>query len=153
MILQVTSPGIFALRPRHGGLLDHMRSRRGGDMPAPARRRPIAYAPPRVACERGSDGVVRFRSTERLRPYDPSLARLFRAAVEHNSAGPFLAERDGGTWRKLTYEAARPLVDALAAGLIEPALSAAPPAMILSADSRHHPLIPPAGHTARVPVA
>ncbi|TMJ98905.1 MAG: feruloyl-CoA synthase, partial [Alphaproteobacteria bacterium] len=122
-------------------------------MPAPARRRPIAYAPPRVACERGSDGVVRLRSTEPLRPYDPSLARLFRAAVEHNSAGIFLAERDGGTWRKLTYEAARPLVDALAAGLIERALSAERPVMILSANSIDHALLTLAGHTAGVPVA
>src|SRR5437667_5492333 len=130
-----------------------MRSRRGGDMPAPARRRPIAYAPPRVACERGSDGVIRLRSTEPLRPYDPSLARLFRAAVEHNSAGIFLAERDGGTWRKLTYEAARPLVDALAAGLIERALSAERPVMILSANSIDHALLTLAGHTAGVPVA
>ena len=122
-------------------------------MPAPARRRPIAYAPPRVACERGSDGVVRLRSTEPLRPYDPSLARLFRAAVEHNSAGIFLAERDGGTWRKLTYEAARPLVDALAAGLIQRALSAERPLMILSANGIDHALLTLAGHTAGVPVA
>ena len=122
-------------------------------MPAPARRRPIAYAPPLVACERGSDGVIRLRSTEPLRPYDPSLARLFRAAVEHNSAGIFLAERDGGTWRKLTYEAARPLVDALAAGLIERALSAERPVMILSANSIDHALLTLAGHTAGVPVA
>ena len=122
-------------------------------MPAPARRRPIAYASPRVACERGSDGVVRLRSTEPLRPYDPSLARLFRAAVEHNSAGIFLAERDGGTWRKLTYEAARPLVDALAAGLIQRALSAERPLMILSANGIDHALLTLAGHTAGVPVA
>ena len=122
-------------------------------MPAPARRRPIAYAPPHVSCERDSDGVVRLRSTEPLRPYDPSLARLFRAAVEHNSAGIFLAERDGGTWRKLTYEAARPLVDALAAGLIERALSAERPVMILSANSIDHALLTLAGHTAGVPVA
>src|SRR5436309_7490479 len=153
MILQVTSPGVFALRPRHGGLLDHMRSRRGGDMPAPARRRPIAYAPPHVSCERDSDGVVRLRSTEPLRPYDPSLARLFRAAVEHNSAGIFLAERDGGIWRKLTYAAARLLVDALAAGLIERGLSAERPVMILSANSIDHALLTLAGHTAGVPVA
>src|SRR5947209_12798367 len=130
-----------------------MRSRRGGDMPAPARRRPIAYAPPRVACERGSDGVVRLRSTEPLRPYEPSLARLFRAAVEHNPAGIFLAERDGGTWRKLTYEAARPLVDALAAAPIERALSAERPVMILSANSIDHALLTLAGHTAGVSVA
>ncbi len=122
-------------------------------MPAPAPRRPIAYAPPRVVCERGSDGVLRYRSSVPLAPYDPSLARLFRGAVERNPAGIFLAERDGATWRKLTYAAARPLVDALATALIERGLSAERPVMILSANSIDHALLTLAGHTAGVPVA
>jgi len=120
-------------------------------MPAP--RRPIAYARPRVSCERGSDGVLHYRSTVPLAPYDPSLARLFRTAVEHNPAGIFLAERDGDTWRKLSYEAARALVDALAASLVERGLSAERPVMILSANSIDHALITLAGHTAGIPVA
>jgi len=122
-------------------------------MPAPAPRRPIAYAPPRVVCECGSDGVLRYRSSVPLAPYDPSLARLFRGAVERNPAGIFLAERDGATWRKLTYAAARPLVDALATALIERGLSAERPVMILSANSIDHALLTLAGHTAGVPVA
>jgi feruloyl-CoA synthase len=120
---------------------------------APTPLRSIAYAPPRVVCERGGDGVLRYRSTEPLAPHDPSLARLFRAAVERNPAGIFLAERDGGVWRKMTYAAARPLVDALAAGLIERGLSAARPVMILSANSIDHALLTLACHTAGVPVA
>jgi feruloyl-CoA synthase len=122
-------------------------------MPAPMPPRPIAYAPPRVVCERSSDGVLRYRSTEPVAAHDPSLARLFRAAVEHNPSGIFLAERDGGLWRKLTYAAARPFVDALAAGLIERGLSAERPVMILSANSIDHALLTLAGHTAGVPVA
>src|SRR5262249_20206123 len=144
-------PAASALRPRHAGLPDQMRSRRGGDMPAP--RRPIAYAPPRVVCERGSDGVLRYRSTVPLATYDPSLARLFRTAVEHNPGGRFPAERDGPTWRKLTYEAARPLVDALAASLVERGLSTERPVMILSANSIDHALLTLAGQTAGIPVA
>jgi feruloyl-CoA synthase len=122
-------------------------------MPTPTPLRPIAYAPPRVVCERSSDGVLRYRSTEPVAPHDPSLARLFRAAVERNPAGIFLAERDRGLWRKLTYAAARPVVDALAAGLIERGLSAERPAMILSANSIDNALLTIAGHTAGVPVA
>jgi feruloyl-CoA synthase len=122
-------------------------------MPAPTPLRPIAYAPPRVVCERSGDGVLRYRSTEPMAPHDPSLARLFRAAVERNPAGIFLAEREGGHWRKLTYAAARLLVDALAAGLIERGLSAERPVMILSANSIDHALLTLAGHTAGVPVA
>jgi feruloyl-CoA synthase len=122
-------------------------------MPTPTPLRPIAYAPPRVVCERSGDGVLRYRSTEPMAPHDPSLARLFRAAVERNPAGIFLAERDGGVWRKLTYAAARLLVDALAAGLIERGLSAERPVMILSANNIDHALLTLAGHTAGVPVA
>jgi feruloyl-CoA synthase len=122
-------------------------------MPGPAPLRPIAYARPRIVCEPGRGGALRCRSTEPLAPHDPSLARLFRAAVERNPAGLFLAERDGGAWRKLTYAAARPRVDALAQGLIERGLSAERPVMILSANGIDHALLTLAGHTAGVPVA
>ena len=116
--------------------------------------RPIAFARPDVVCETAADGSLRMRSRMQLAPYDPSLARLFRAAVERNPAGLFLAERDaGGEWRKLTYEAARRLVDALAQDLIERGLCAERPVMILSGNSVDHALLTLAGHTAGVPVA
>src|SRR5262247_3489426 len=122
-------------------------------MPGPARLRPIAYARPRIVCEPGQNGALLCRSSEPLAPCDPSLAHLFRAAVERNPGGLFLAERDGGGWRKLTYAAARPLVDALAQSLIERGLSAERPVMILSANGIDHALLTLAGHTAGVPVA
>src|SRR5499433_4316139 len=139
-------------RSRRGG--PHAGGGRGGrQMPGPARLRPIAYARPRIVCEPGRNGALHCRSSEPLAPYVPSLARLFRAAVERNPAGLFLAERDGGSWRKLTYAAARPLVDALAQSLIERGLSAERPAMILSANAIDHALLTLAGHAAGVPVA
>src|SRR5229473_2685620 len=102
-------------------------------MPQLVRLRSIAYAAPAVACEDMPDGGTRYCSTAPLAPHDPSLARLFRAAVERNPAGLFLAERDaGGHWRKLTYAQAREEVDALAQGLIERGLCAERPVMILS---------------------
>src|SRR6476619_5079817 len=122
-------------------------------MQAPAPLRPIAYAAPRIVCERGADGALRCRSPEPLAPHDPSLARLFRSAVERNPAGIFLAEREGAGWRKLTYADARSLVDRLAAGLIERGLSAERPVMILSANAIDHALLTLAGHTAGIPVA
>src|SRR6516165_2424035 len=79
-------------RSRRGG--PHAGGGRGGrQMPGSARLRPIAYARPRIVCEPGRNGALHFRSSEALAPYDPSLARLFRAAVERNAAGLFLAER------------------------------------------------------------
>jgi len=116
--------------------------------------RPIALATVDVVCEAGADGSTRMRSRTSLAAYGPSLARVFRSAVERNPSGLFLAERDtGGTWRKLTYEAARRLVDALAQGLIERGLSAERPLMILSGNSIDHALLTLAGYTAGIPVA
>ena len=80
-------------------------------MPTSAPLRAIAYAVPRIVHERADDGSLHCRSSEALAPHHPSLARLFRAAVERNPDGLFLAERaGGGDWHKLTYRAARPLV-------------------------------------------
>src|SRR5712691_4377573 len=134
-------------------------------MPGSAPLRPIAYAEPSIVCDKAPDGSLRCSSTVPLAPHDPSLAQLFRAAVERNPTGLFLAERDAGiarrktrvnaleTWRKLSYGEARRLVDALATALIERGLSAERPVMILSANSIDHALLTLAGHTAGVPVA
>src|ERR1700704_667725 len=123
-------------------------------MPGSAPLRAIAYGAPRIVCEKTADGSLHCRSAEALAPHDPSLARLFRRAVGRNPGGLFLAERvAGGDWRKLTYEAARPLVDALAQGLIERGLSAERPVMLLSGNGIDHALLTLAGHTAGVPVA
>jgi feruloyl-CoA synthase len=123
-------------------------------MTAPARLRPIAYGTPRIVCETTPDGHLRCRSAETLAPHDPSLARLFRAAVERNPCGLFLAERENGSdWRKLNYRAARERVDALAQGLIGRGLSRERPVMILSGNGIDHALLTLAGHTAGIPVA
>jgi len=88
-------------------------------MLTPAPLRSIAYAVPRIVHERADDGSLRCRSSEGLAPHHPSLAHLFRAAVERKPDGLFLAEREaGGNWRKLTYRAARQLVDGLAQSLL-----------------------------------
>jgi feruloyl-CoA synthase len=123
-------------------------------MPQPTPWRAIAYGAPRIVCQKAADGSLRCRSAEVLAPHDQSLTALFRTAVERNPGGLFLAERDGaGGWHRLTYEAARPLVDALAQGLITRGLGAARPVMILSGNGIAHALITLAGHTAAVPVA
>src|ERR1700704_1019009 len=123
-------------------------------MPGSAPLRAIAYGAPRIVCEKGADGSLHCRSAEALTPPDPSLARPFRRGVERKPGGLFLAERvAAGDWRKLTYEATRPLVDALAQGLIERGLSAERPVMLLSGNGIDHALLTLAGHTAGVPVA
>src|SRR4051812_14039887 len=120
---------------------------------ANAPHRPIAFAPVRVHRGTDPDGTIRLGCATPLGPYHPSLARLFRAAVEAQPGRVFLAERAGDAWRKLTYQEARRTVDALAAALIKRGLSAERPVMILSANSIDHALLMLAGYTAGIPVA
>jgi feruloyl-CoA synthase len=121
---------------------------------ATARLRPITYATPEVIATRAPDGSLIHRSAKPLEPYAPSLAALFRSAVERAPGTVFLAERDAaGLWRKLTYAQARERVDALAQALIERGLSAERPVMILSGNAIDHALLMLAGYTAGIPVA
>ena len=115
--------------------------------------RPISYADVDVVREARPDGSIVLRAAAPLKPHDPSLARLFRAAVEAAPTRTFLAERAGDGWRKVTYAQARASVDRLAQALIERNLSPERPVLILSGNSVDHALLMLAGFTAGVPVA
>jgi feruloyl-CoA synthase len=115
--------------------------------------RPIAYAPPATLSATAADGTLRLRASATLQAFDPSLARLFRAAVEAQPERTFLAERAGEAWRALTYAQARQCVDAIAQGLIDRGLSAERPVMILSGNAVDHALLMLAGFCAGIPVA
>jgi feruloyl-CoA synthase len=130
----------------------HDRQSRPGSATDDAPYRPIAFGAVDIACERTS-GALYLRARTPLAAHDPSLARLFRAAVEAQPARLFLAERDGAGWRGVTYEEARRSVDALAQALIERGLSAERPVMILSGNAIDHALLMLAGFSAGIAVA
>jgi feruloyl-CoA synthase len=115
--------------------------------------RPIAFAPVDIASDALAGGGFRLSARASLAPHDPSLGRMFRAAVEAQPDRVFLAERAGDGWRTLTYAACRPLVDGIAAAFIERGLSAERPAMVLSGNGIDHALLMLAAYTAGIPVA
>jgi feruloyl-CoA synthase len=125
--------------------------------------RPIAFAPVDIACETTRDGDHLLRSRTPLGPYDPSLARLFRATVEAHPRRKFLAEAIPGrpaatrhpdeSWHWMSFEACRCAVDRIAAAFLERGLSAQRPVMILSGNGLDHALLMLAGYTAGVPIA
>jgi feruloyl-CoA synthase len=121
--------------------------------PASAPFRPIAYAPVDIRAERAANGSIVIRSATPLGAYDPSLARMFRAAAAAQPARVFLAERAADGWRMVTYAQARGLVDGLAQALIDRDLSAERPVMVLSGNAIDHALLMLAGFAAGVPVA
>src|SRR5947209_14847151 len=106
-----------------------------------------------MPCARDPDGTVRLWSRQPLAAYELSLATLFRSAVEAQPGRVVLAERQNGGWRTLRYEQARPIVDAIAAALLERGLSAERPVMILSGNAVDHALLMLAGYRAGMPVA
>jgi feruloyl-CoA synthase len=114
----------------------------------------IAFAVPSIACDEHADGTLRMQCLTPLGQYEPSLARLFRNAVDAQPARLFLAERDDtGAWRGVSYEQARRIVDAVAQSLVERGLSAERPVMILSGNAVDHGLLMLASYTAGIPVA
>src|SRR6266446_2474963 len=122
-------------------------------LPEPPPYRPIAFGPVDIACDTVSGGGFRVRSRTPLGPHDQSLSRMFRAAVEAGPDRVFLAERSGDGWRTLTYAACRPIVDRIAAALLERGLSAERPVMVLSGNSIDHALLMLAAYTAGIPMA
>src|ERR1051326_118191 len=113
----------------------------------------IEFAPVDVACDQLPDGGFMLRSRRALEPHDPNLARMFRRAVERAPQKLFLAEREEGRWRALTYGEARGKVDGLAQALLDRGLSAEHPPMILSGNSLDHAVLMLAGFAAGIPVA
>jgi feruloyl-CoA synthase len=121
--------------------------------PTAAPYRAIDFGAVDIACEAQPGGGFHLRSRTPLGAHDPSLARMFRAAVEKAPDRVFLAERAGDGWRRLTYGECRGIVDALAAALIERGLSPERPVMILSGNAIDHALLMLAAYTAGVPAA
>jgi feruloyl-CoA synthase len=115
--------------------------------------RPIRFAPAAIEQIKAADGSILLRSKIALEPYETNLVKVFRAAAEAAPTRTFLAERNTTGWRKITYEEARRQIDAIAASLIERALSVEHPVMILSGNTVEHALLMLAGLSAGVPVA
>ena len=113
----------------------------------------VKFAPVAVDRADHADGSILLRSRAKLPDYDPSLAFLFRRAVEKAPAQIYLAERAGDGWREVTYEEARKIVDAVASALLERGLSAERPVVILSGNGIDHGLLTLACEHAGIPVA
>jgi feruloyl-CoA synthase len=113
----------------------------------------VNFAPVAVGRTDSADGSILLRSRANLPDFNPSLAALFRRAVEKAPSQLYLAERAGDDWRKVTYEEARRIVDAVASALLERDLSAERPVVILSGNAVDHGLLTIACEHAGIPVA
>jgi feruloyl-CoA synthase len=113
----------------------------------------LTFGPPDVIVERRPDGILLVRSPHPLGAYP----RAVTDWLDHwAGAAPdrvFLAEREGETWRKLTYRQAREAARSVAQGLIDRDLSVERPVAILSGNSVDHALVGLGAMIAGVPYA
>ena len=110
-------------------------------------------APARAVVEPHAQGGFILRSPEPLQPY----ARCIGDWLEHwAKAAPerlFLAERRGGDWFRLSYAEARQQVGSLAQSLLDLALPAGRPLMVLSENDIDTALLSLAAMHVGIPVA
>ncbi|MFZ5509182.1 MAG: feruloyl-CoA synthase [Pseudomonadota bacterium] len=113
----------------------------------------IAFAKAGVEVERRSDGSMILRSPNGLEPYARCLGEFLEKWAREAPERVFLAEREGGAWRRLGYGEARDQVRAIGAALLARGLSAQRPVMILSDNGIDHALLSLAAMHVGIPVA
>ena len=114
---------------------------------------PIKFLPARVDVERRTDGTLILRSPEPLKPHPRCWGEYLERWAAETPDDVFLAERNGETWRKITWKETRSQVHAIATALLTRGLSAERPVAVLSDNSIDHALIALAAMHIGVPVA
>jgi feruloyl-CoA synthase len=114
---------------------------------------PLTFGPPHVAVERRADGSMIVKSPEPLGAYPRSMTDWLDHWARAAPDRVFLAERQNGAWRKVTYAEARDVARRVAQGIIDRGLTPERPIAILSGNSVEHALIGLGAMIAGVPYA
>ena len=114
---------------------------------------PLTFGPPHVRVERRPDGSMLVRSPEPLAPYPRSMTDWLDHWARAAPDRVFLAERQDGGWRKVTYAEARAIARRVAQAIVDRGLSPERPIAILSGNSVDHALIGLGAMIAGVPYA
>ncbi len=118
---------------------------------AAAARAPL-FAVPDVEMIRRTDGTLLLRSKAPLPPHPRSLGVDLCRWADVAPERPFLAERQGEGWRKVSYGEALAAARAIGQGLLARGLSAERPVLILAENGVDHALLMLAGYLVGVPV-
>jgi feruloyl-CoA synthase len=102
--------------------------------------RPARLGPSDILVERRADGCVLLRSPHALGPYPRKLTERLDHWAETAPERVFLAQRDGGGWRTLTYRQARERARQVGQYLLQKKLSAERPLAVLSGNDIEHAL-------------
>jgi feruloyl-CoA synthase len=113
----------------------------------------LRFAPPSVETERRADGSILLRSGVALRPHAPTVGHWLARWAEERPDQTFLAERDGDTWRSISYAETWEAVRRVAQGLLARGQAADRPVAILSDNSVDHALLALGAMHVGIPVA
>src|ERR1700720_1969382 len=116
--------------------------------------RPVRLGPPDVVVERRGDGSIRMRSPHPLPPFPQKITERLVHWAKVAPARIFLAQRQAaGGWGTVTYVQTLAAVRAIAAALLERALSPQRPIAILSGNDIEHALLGLAAMHVGIPYA
>src|SRR4051812_29082239 len=112
----------------------------------------LRLAPATVQVER-KNGNLYLRSPQRLAPYPRCVTEWLVQWSDKTPERPFLAERKGDGWRKLSYRETYGAVRRVAQALLDLGLNAERPVAILSDNSVDHALLALGAMHVGIPVA
>jgi feruloyl-CoA synthase len=113
----------------------------------------LRFASPRVNVEQRADGATLLASPEPLGPYARSVGEWLVRWARDAPVRPFLAERAGDGWRRITYRETLDAVRRIGEALLARGLDAGKPVALLSDNSIEHGLLSLGAMHAGVPVA
>ena len=114
---------------------------------------PLTFGPSDVTVERRADGATIVRSPHPLGPYPKAMTDWVDHWARAAPTRVFLAERQRGAWRRVTYAEAREIARRIAQGIVDRGLTVERPVAILSGNSVEHALFGLGAMIAGVPYA
>ncbi len=106
-----------------------------------------------AAAEARADGTTLVHSTQALGPYPRSIVDALEAWAKKTPDAVLIADRDGDSWRKLTFSEVLAQIQPLAQALLDANLSPERPLMIVSGNEIEHFLLGMAAIWVGVPYA
>ena len=113
----------------------------------------LRFAPAEVRVDKRADGSMLLRSPQALRAHERCVGEWLVKWARQSPERPFLAERAGEGWRKVTYAQALDAARRIGQALLERGLGPDKPLAILSDNSVDHGLLALGAMHAGVPVA
>jgi feruloyl-CoA synthase len=117
------------------------------------RTRAVRLCAPEVVIDRRADGTLYLNSPRRLDPYAVRLTDRLVYWAETAPDRVFMAERDGDSWRTITYRQTLLEVRRIGEALLKKRLSPERPIVILSGNDLEHALLGLAANYVGIPYA